>query len=369
MDTAATSSGSSTVPRNPFARILTSHSRHKQTRSQLSSLQSQNSALSAQLSQIVPIAEDLRSQVTALTNHSNALSSEGVSMKSENDSLRQRLEAAMFRATEFSIRTEELSEALHQSVANHRVGMWETDTATTKALSTAKEREAARKDIMSSLSKRNEIKSFVTDILRSQVDAIPGDFDFTKDDLVKAMDLEPWIDIGPFGWEMRLGIPGNDGYITKNLKSPKFEDVNNRYSFKTAESAVIDETVDFLAEQGAKALKTLPSIYIYSIPVLEKIRGCDWDRISSAASMKLRDPIKDRLISNTESRLTKKAMGQGTLSGLSMVTIPWIDETSGKLNVEMGFESRDGYFESTGKPSTINLGSTLLLGLDSWKSE
>lgn len=261
-------------------------------------------------------------------------------MKSENDSLRQRLEAAMFLATGFSIRTEELSEALHQSVANHRVGMWETDTATTKALSTAKEREAARKDIMSSLSKRNEIKSFVTDILRSQVDAITGDFDFTKDDLVKAMDLEPWIDIGPFGWEMRLGIPGNGGYITKNLKSPKFEDVNNRYSFKTAESAVIDETVDFLAKQGAKALKTLPSIYIYSIPVLEKIRGCD-----------------------------KKAMGQGTLSGLSMVTIPWIDEMSGKLNVEMGFESRDGYFESTGKPSTINLGSTLLLGLDSWKSE
>lgn len=85
--------------------------------------------------------------------------------------------------------------------------------------------------------------------------------------------------------------------------------------------------------------------------------------------MKLRDPIKNRLISNAESRLTKKAMGQGTLSGLSMVTIPWIDEMSGKLNVEMGFESRDGYFESTGKPSTINLGSTLLLGLDSWKSE
>lgn len=54
-----------------------------------------------------------------------------------------------------------------------------------------------------------------------------GDFDFIKDDLVKVMDLEFWIDIGFFGWEMCLGIFGNGGYIIKNLKLLKFEDVNN----------------------------------------------------------------------------------------------------------------------------------------------
>lgn len=52
-----------------------------------------------------------------------------------------------------------------------------------------------------------------------------------------------------------------------------------------------------------------------------------------------------------------------------MVIILWIDEMSGKLNVEMGFELRDGYFESMGKFSMINLGFILFLGLDSWKLE
>lgn len=60
-------------------------------------------------------------------------------------------------------------------------------------------------------------------------------------------------------------------------------------------------------------------------------------------------------------------MGQGTLSGLSMTTIPWVDETNGKLNVEMGFKSSDEYFESTRKPSTIDSDSTLHQRLESWK--
>lgn len=369
MDTSITPSGSR-IPRNPFTRALTSHRRHKETLSDLSSLQSLNSALSARLSQVLTLEEALQSKVTTLTESLNVLSSEGARMKSENDSLRQRLEAAKFLATGFNTQVEELSKALHQSLANQRVDMWENDTATAKALSTAKEKKAAIMDIMSSLSKRDEIKRFVTDVLQSQVDyATTGDFIFNKDDLVRAMDLDPSINNGSFGWEMRLGIPGSNGYITENLKSPTFGDVNNRYSFKTAESAAMDETVIFLATQGAEALKTLPSTYVYSRPVLEKIQKCDWDRISSAASTKLRGPIRDRLTSNAKTRLTKEAMGQGTLSRLSMITIPWIDETTGKLNVEMGFESRDGYFESTGKPNTIDLGSTLLLGLESWKLE
>lgn len=60
-------------------------------------------------------------------------------------------------------------------------------------------------------------------------------------------------------------------------------------------------------------------------------------------------------------------MGQGTLSGLSMTTIPWVDETNGKLNVEMGFKSSDGYFESSRKPSMIDSDSTLHQRLESWK--
>lgn len=142
MDTSITPSGSR-IPRNPFTRAFTSHSRHKQTLSDLSSLQSLNSALSARLSQVLPLEEALQSEVTTLTESLNVLSSEGARMKSENDSLRQRLEAAKFLTTGFNTQVEELSKALHQSLANQRVDMWENDTATAKALSTAKEKKGS----------------------------------------------------------------------------------------------------------------------------------------------------------------------------------------------------------------------------------
>lgn len=81
-------------------------------------------------------------------------------------------------------------------MADRRVGMWGTDTATPNALSTSNKRKAAMKDIMSSMSKRHEIKPIVKDVLRSRVDyATRGDLDFSKDDLVRAM-LEPSINIG-----------------------------------------------------------------------------------------------------------------------------------------------------------------------------
>lgn len=70
-------------------------------------------------------------------------------------------------------------------MADRRMGVWGTDTAIPNALSTSNKRKAAMKDIMSSMSKRLEIKRFVKDVLRSRVDyATRGDLDFSKDDLV-----------------------------------------------------------------------------------------------------------------------------------------------------------------------------------------
>ncbi|KIR31448.1 hypothetical protein I352_06084 [Cryptococcus deuterogattii MMRL2647] len=39
--------------------------------------------------------------------------------------------------------------------------------------------------------------------------------DFSKDDLVKAMDLEPSINIGRSRWEMHLGMPGSEESFLK----------------------------------------------------------------------------------------------------------------------------------------------------------
>lgn len=70
---------------------------------------------------------------------------------------------------------------------------------------------------------------------------------------------------------MYLGMPGSEEHVTKNLTSPKSEDVNARYSFMTGESAAMDETVDSLAKEGDEAVKTLPPTYSYSRP-LSKIQ-------------------------------------------------------------------------------------------------
>lgn len=128
-------------------------------------------------------------------------------------------------------------------MADRRVGMWGTDTATPNALSTSNKRKAAMKDIMSSMSKRHEIKPIVKDVLRSRVDyATRGDLDFSKDDLVRAM-LEPSINIGHLRGEMHLGMPGGEEYVTKNLTSPKSEHVNARYSVMTGESAAMKRSI------------------------------------------------------------------------------------------------------------------------------
>ncbi|KAE8542938.1 hypothetical protein D1P53_001003 [Cryptococcus gattii VGV] len=103
---------------------------------------------------------------------------------------------------------------------------------------------------MSSMPKRGEIKRFAKEVLRSRVDyASRGDLDFSKDDLVRAMDLEPSINIGHLRREMHLGMPGSE-------------------DFMTGESAAMDETVDRLANEGDDAVKTLPSTYSDSRPII-----------------------------------------------------------------------------------------------------
>lgn len=129
------------------------------------------------------------------------------------------------------------------------------------------------------------------EVLRSRVDyATRGNLDFSKDDLVKAMDLEPSINIGRSRWEMHLGMPGSEEYVTRKLASPTFEGVNARYSFMTDESAAMDETVDRWAKEGAEALRALPSTYSYSRPIIEDTRIRPGQN-SSVASTRLRDPI------------------------------------------------------------------------------
>ncbi|KAL0241853.1 hypothetical protein I308_106025 [Cryptococcus tetragattii IND107] len=140
------------------------------------------------------------------------------------------------------------------------------------------------KDIMSSMSKRLEIKRFVKDVLRSRVDyATRGDLDFSKDDLVSH------------------GFGAFDQYWAPEAS----EDVNARYSFMTGESAAMDETVDSLAKEGDEAVKTLPPTYSYSRPIIEDTRY-HWDKISSAPSTRLRDPIKELLTSNLKYDLPSK---------------------------------------------------------------
>lgn len=104
---------------------------------------------------------------------------------------------------------------------------------------------------------------------------------------------------------MYLGMPGSEEHVTKNLTSPKSEDVNARYSFMTGESAAMDETVDSLAKEGDEAVKTLPPTYSYSRPIIEDTRY-HWDKISSAPSTRLRDPIKELLTSNLKYDLPSK---------------------------------------------------------------
>lgn len=117
--------------------------------------------------------------------------------------------------------------------------------------------------------------------------------------------LEPSINIGHLRREMHLGMPGSGEYVTKSLTLPKSEHVNARYSFMTGESAAMDETVDRLAKEDDEAVKTLPSTYSYSRPIIEDTR-CHWDKISSAPSTRLRDPIKEMLTSNLRHDLPSK---------------------------------------------------------------
>lgn len=93
----------------------------------------------------------------------------------------------------------------------------------------------------------------------------------------------------------------------------------------------------------------------------------DWDNISQAASSRLSQHIKDQLTTQAEKRRGMLASGQGTMSGLKVELLPWYKVEDKSLQLELFILSNDGYFESTGVPTAIDLRSTVFPDFESFR--
>lgn len=93
----------------------------------------------------------------------------------------------------------------------------------------------------------------------------------------------------------------------------------------------------------------------------------NWDHISQAASSQLSQHIKDQLTTKDEERRGVLASGQGTMSELKGGLAPWYEAEDKSLQLELFIFSNDGYFDSIEVPTAIDLRSTVLPDLESFR--
>lgn len=195
--------------------------------------------------------------------------------------------------------------------------------------------------------------------------------DFTGSDLTRAMDMPTSASNENKCWEVRwevcLGHEGASDLALYEVISPKFHDTSLLERFAESESGEIDNTVGRLTRQCDESLRNVRSSVLPSSTLGREMEQYNWDDISEAASFRLSQHIKDQLTAQAEKRRGMLASGQGTMGGLEAGLLPWYNLDDKSLQIELYILSNDGYFESAGVPTAIDLRSTVISDFESFR--
>lgn len=319
----------------------------------------ESSQLTAQRSEAQLRTAYLENQVALLTSQLDKSSL-------ENANLRNQIETLESRSVDFDERLSILSRALFKQLAEKRVAQSTYDIVTANVLDTPQRVEEAMTDIMFNTEQHGEIKSFVEEALKKRIRRVTAG-DFTGRDIRNAMDVPMTTSTERNFWEVCLGHEGTTDYSLHGVLSPKFHNTSLLERFAASESAEMDNTVGRLTRQGAESLRTARSSVLPSSTLGGKMEQYDWDNISQAASSRLSQHIKDQLTTQAEKRRGMLASGQGTMGGLEVELLPWYKVEDKSLQLELFILSNDGYFESTGVPTAIDLRSTVFPDFESFR--
>lgn len=280
-------------------------------------------------------------------------------MKSQKEALESRSEG-------FDKRMSILIQALFKQLAEMRIAQLKYDTVTANVLDTPQRLQDAVADIVSNREQHAEIRSFVEEALKKRVRRVMAD-DFTGSDLRSAMDIPMMASIERNCWGVCLGQEGTINSSLNDLLSPKFHNTLLLERFAASESAEMDNTVGQLTQQGTESLRTACSSVLPLSTLGRNMEQYNWDNISQAASSRLSQHIKNQLTTKAEERRGMLASGQGTMSELKVELVPWYEVEDKSLQLELLILSNDGYFDSIEVPTAINLRSTVLPDLESFR--
>lgn len=174
--------------------------------------------------------------------------------------------------------------------------------------------------------------------------------DFTGSDLTRAMDMPTSASNENKCWEVRwevcLGHEGASDLALYEVISPKFHDTSLLERFAESESGEIDNTVGRLTRQCDESLRNVRSSVLPSSTL-----GREMEQYKAQA----------------EKRRGMLASGQGTMGGLEAGLLPWYNLDDKSLQIELYILSNDGYFESAGVPTAIDLRSTVISDFESFR--
>lgn len=259
-----------------------------------------------------------------------------------------------------------LSRALLKQLAEKRVAQLAYDAVTANVLDTPQRTKDTMVDIMSNTEQHVEIRSFVEEALKKRIRRVTAG-DFTGSDLTRAMDMPTLASNENKCWKVCLGHEGTNDLALYEIISPKFHDPSLLEHFAKSESVEIDNTVGRLTRQCAESLRNVRSSVLPSSTLGREMEQYNWDDISEAASFRLSQHIKDQLTAQAEKRRGMLASGQGTMSGLEAELLPWYNVDDKSLQIELYILSNDGYFESAGVPTAIDLRSTVISDFESFR--
>ncbi|TYJ52504.1 hypothetical protein B9479_006898 [Cryptococcus floricola] len=267
---------------------------------------------------------------------------------------------------------------IRENLATQRVNhAYFVDPATRNALPTVVHQHCAHRDIMDNTTLHGTIHSFVYEKMKLESNLAGealsqgeiGQLEFAHSFL-------PDVDTTPGAWGLSMSISrdwggGNLVYIAP-VEGIKFENEEVRSWFAEGEKSMMAATGKRLATEGTKLvsnMKRCPDPQVSPMFVRdtmdEMIEQYDWHGIGESIKETLAGAIDETIAANGEQREKGGFSGQGEQRNIWLQPITALTED--RLSASLRWRSKDGFFDGTGKPDEIDIGSLVEGGLEAWR--
>ncbi|ODN86091.1 hypothetical protein L198_07384 [Cryptococcus wingfieldii CBS 7118] len=280
------------------------------------------------------------------------------------------------RALEEAI--DDVTREIQENLAYQRLGQaCLVDPATRNALPSIEHVYTAYRDIMDNATLHDTIHSFVSEKMELERNlALEAVNQGEIGDLGFAYCFHPDVDTTPGSWGLNMSISpgwgGNNLVHIAPVEGIKFGNEEVRSWFAEGEKSVMAETGKRLATEGTELvsnMKRYPDPRVSPMfewdTMDERIEQYDWHGIGKSIKETLAGTIDETIAANGEQRREGGFSGQGEQRNIWLQPITALTEDG--LSASLRWSSKDGFFDGTGKPDEIDIGSLVEGGLEAWR--